>query len=356
MSFRKTTLRTVRTMLPVLAGGILLSGTAIAQAQNVTMATWGGGVGEAWRTAFAAPYQNHSGESVKINEVPNPEAQVRAQANAPQYNAVLVSYFEAAKLYQDGLIDTISEAEVPEVLHTPDKYKMKGDNGELIGVPAYFTYYGIAFNTDYVKPEEMQSWEDLAAPKWKGQIAVTQPIYSSTYHLTILSHALGGDEKNVDNAIPLFKKHVNNAAVVYTSLAQLNQLLTRGEVVAAPYYLARIWAMKKSGVKNIDISLPKEGGLLLPYMVVIPKGAQNREDAIKWLNFIASATPQEITAERFGYFPLNETAKITSEQEELLGMTLEGMKSKLFQPDWFVIANAQNERIKTVEQIISQAD
>ncbi|HEY0296677.1 MAG TPA: extracellular solute-binding protein, partial [Bordetella sp.] len=258
-----------RTAAAVILCQAALGGASLASAQSVSMATWGGGVGDTWRNAFAGPFQNESGTKVNITEVPNPEAQVRTQAKAPQYNAVLVGYFEAARLYRDGLLETFSDSEIPQLADTPEQYKMRAADGKLIGAPVYFTYYGIAFNTDYVKPSEMQSWSDLGNPKWKGQIAVTQPIYSSTYHLTILSHAMGGDEKDISASIPMFKKQVANASVVYTSLAQLNQLLTRGEVVAAPYYLARIWAMKRDGVKNVDISLPKEGGLMLPYMVVV---------------------------------------------------------------------------------------
>ena len=327
-----------------------------ASAQSISMASWGGGVGETWRKAFAEPFQTETGIKVNITDVPNPEAQVRTQAKAPQYNAAVVSYFEAAKLYRDGLLETFDPAELPELADTPDIYKLKTPDGKLIGAPVYFTYYGIAFNTDFVKPSEMTSWADLGNEKWKGMTAITQPIYSSTYHLTILSHALGGDEKDVSAAVPVFKQHAANAAVVYTSLAQLNQLLTRGEVVASPYYLARIWAMKRDGVKNIEISLPKEGALMLPYMVVVPKGSADRSAAMKWLNYAASPAPQLRTAELFGYFPLNAKAVVPKEQEQVLGMSVPEMKSRLFQPDWFVIADKQAERIKIVEQVISQTN
>lgn len=327
-----------------------------ARAESVSMATWGGGVGDTWRAAFAQAFEKDTGTKVKITEVPNPEAQVRTQAKAPQYNAVLVSYFEAAKLYNDGLLETFSVDEIPELANVPGQYQMKGADGRVIGAPVYFTYYGIAFNTDFVKPSEMTSWADLGNAKWKGMTAITQPIYSSTYHLTILSHALGGDEKDVSRAIPMFKAQVANASVVYTSLAQLNQLLTRGEVVAAPYYLARVWAMKRDGVKNIDISLPKEGGLMLPYMVVVPKGSADRQAAKAWLNYAASAAPQLRTAELFGYFHLNDKAVIPADQEKVLGMSVAEMKSRLFQPDWFVVAKEQAARVKTVEQVISETN
>jgi putative spermidine/putrescine transport system substrate-binding protein len=337
----------------LVAGSCLVAAHAV-QAEEIAMASWGGGVGDTWRQAFAKKFQEDTGIKVTVTDVPNPESQVRIQAKNPKYNAIIASYFEAAKLYKDGLLETFDPKELPEVANTPDIYKLKTKDGRLIGAPAYFTYYGIAINTDAVKPQEMNSWNDLGAKKWKGQIAITQPIYSSTYHLTILSYAKGGNENDISAAVPMFKQHASNAAVVYTSLAQLNQLLMRGEVVAAPYYLARVWGMKRDGVKNVDIVLPKEGALMLPYIVVVPKGSPDRAAVKKWLNYVASPEPQLRTAELSGYFPLNAKAVVPPEQEKVLGMSLANMKARLHQPDWFAIADKQKERVELVEKIIAE--
>ncbi|TCT02242.1 ABC transporter substrate-binding protein [Aquabacter spiritensis] len=327
---------------------------APAGAQQVSMAAWGGGVGATWRESFAKQFQAETGIPVTVTDVPSPEAQIRAQKGAPQYNAAIVTFFEAANLYRDGLIESFSDKDLPIIADVPAKSRLTGPDGRLLGMPVYFMYYGIAVNTALAKPSDFASWKDLAAAKWKGQLAVTRPIYASTYDLTVLAYASGGNEKDVTGGIELFDKIAGNAMTVYSSMAQMNQLISRGEVAAGPYYSTRIWSMKREGLKDVDFVLPKEGALMLPYVLVVPKGAPDLETAKKWLNYAGTTAPQLRATAMSGYFPLNDTAKLPAAEEQMLGMPLAALKAKLIQPDWMVIAAAQRERANIVEQILAK--
>ena len=324
-----------------------------ANAQKISMATWGGGVGETWRNSFAKLFQEATGTPVTVTEVPNPEAQVRAQKGAPQYNAVIATYFEAANMNKDGLIETFDAADFPEIKNIAEKYRLVDEKGRLLGMPVYFMYYGIALNTDNAKPAEMTSWHDLAKPKWRGQLALNRPIYASTYDLTVLAYATGGDEKKIEPGMKLYEQIAQNGMTAFSSMAQMNQLLTRGEVAAGAYYSTRIWQMKREGLTNVDFVIPKEGALMLPYLVVVPKGAPDMTTAKKWLDFIGKADPQLKATEISGYMPLNETAVLPPALEEIVGMPLAVLKPKLIQPDWTYIAEKQKERVAFVEKTIA---
>jgi len=325
------------------------------QAQDVTMATWGGGVGTAWRTAFAEPFSKESGINVKIVEVPTPEAQIRAQKDDPKFNAAISSLFEAAQMYADGLLEDFSIDDFPALKNVPEKYLLKASNGRLIGVSTYFAYYGIAVNTELAKASEFESWKNLGNPKWKNKLSITRPIYSSAYDLTIFSVAEGGSEKDIDKGLELLKKLADNALAMYSSMAQMNQLLQRGEVTAAPYYSTRVWQMRKDGMNSIEMVIPKEGALMLPYLVVVPKNAKNRDSYMKWLNYVAEAAGQERIADIAGYFPLNNQAKLSKEAQDMLGQPLEELRKNLYQPDWNYIAEKRRERIELVEKTMASA-
>lgn len=327
--------------------------SAPAHAQKISMATWGGGVGETWKNSFAKLFQEATGTPVTITEVPNPEAQVRAQKAAPQYNAVIATYFEAANMARDGLIETFDPAEFPEIKNISEKYRLTDAQGRLLGMPVYFMYYGIALNTDNAKPAEMQSWYDLAKPKWKGQLALNRPIYASTYDLTVLAYASGGNEKNIEPGMKLYEQIVQNGMTAFSSMAQMNQLLTRGEIAAGAYYSTRIWQMKREGLTNVDFVVPKEGALMLPYLVVVPKGAPDLAIARKWLDFIGKAEPQLKATDISGYMPLNETAVLPAPLEKIVGMPLSELKPRLIQPDWTYIAEKQKERVAFIEKAIA---
>lgn len=220
-------------------------------AEEVVMATWGGGFGQAFRDAFATPFKEKTGINVKVVDVPSPDAQVRSQKGAPRYNAAAASLFEAAALYQDGLLEDFDPAEIPELKNIPEKYLLRTPEGRIIGVTTHFAFYGVAINTDMVKPSDFQSWHDLKAPKWKDKIAMIRPQFSSTYDLPLYAYVTGGNEKNIDSGMELLKDINKNALVHYSSLAHANQLLERNEVVAIPYYNSRVWALQMAGHKKI---------------------------------------------------------------------------------------------------------
>lgn len=326
-----------------------------ATAQDLTMATWGGGVGAAWREAFAEPFAKETGIAVKIVEVPTPEAQVRAQKNDPKFNAALSSLFEAAQMHSDGLLETFEMSDFPALANVPEKYLLKTSDGKLLGVSTYFAYYGIAVNTDLAKPEAFSSWKALGDAAWKGKLSITRPVYSSAYDLTIMSVAMGGSERDTTKGMDLLKGLAGNALAMYSSMAQMNQLLQRGEVAAAPYYSTRVWQMQRSGQNNVQMVIPKEGALLLPYVVVVPKGAKSRDSYMAWLNYVAQPQGQERIADIAGYLPLNATAKLSADAERMLGQPLPALLEQLYQPDWNYIAASRKERLEAVEKAMAGA-
>ena len=336
---------------------VLLAAAAPAHAQGkgeIVMGSWGGGTSETWREAAAKPFTEKTGIPVRITDWPDPEPTIRAQKGAQQYNMAVATYFNAANLYKDGLIETFTTDDVPALKDSPERYVMKGPDGKILGVGIYFQYYGIAYNTEMAKAAELQSWESLADPKWKGKLAVTRPIYASTYDLVLFAKIKGGDENNIEPGLPLFKALAGNSMAVYNSMAQMNTLLTRGEIAAGPYYFTRVWSFKRAGVKNVDIVLPKEGGLMLPYMLIVPKGAKNLEAAKAFLNYASMPETELRMLDRSGYIPLNTKAQLSEAQVKEIGMPLPALMDKLYQPDWNVVAAKQEERIGIVEQIVAK--
>ncbi|WP_346892827.1 extracellular solute-binding protein [uncultured Roseibium sp.] len=317
-------------------------------------ASWGGGVGDTWQKAFATPYQTETGTDVRIVEIPNPEAQFRAQAGAPQYHSGICTYVQANNLMRDGLVETFDLEELPEMQNIDKKYWLTTPDGKLAGVTPYFAYYGIGMNANEAKVEDFSSWKNLADPEWKGRIGLTRPIYLSTYDLTIMSKAMGGDEFHIDGGMELLKGTAKNMLSVASSLAQQNAMLERGEVAAMPFYSVRVWSLNEAGADYVRIVLPDEGALLLPYVIVAPKGVADRDMVAKWLNYIASAAPQERGVALSGYIPGNINAKATDEIVRKLGMPFDELRAKLYQPDWDFIARHQKERVDAIEKMMAE--
>lgn len=347
----------MRLMAAAAVIGIWAGAGSAASAADLVMATWGGGVERVWQQAFAEPFAEKTGIEVEIVAVPSPEAQLRAQAGNPLYDVAIVTYPQGANLYRDGLVHPIDPAEVPTAAQISDKYTMT-DNGKLVGISPYFMYYAIAYNKDNASAEDFKSWKNLADPKWQGRLAITRPIYLATYDIPMLAKATGGDAKDFESGMDLLRQIIPNTLTSYSSIAHMNTLLTSGEIAAGPYYSGRVWQVRREGAPQVDIVIPEEGALMIPYIVVVPEGVEaEKTDAVRqWLDFIAQAEPQEHAATIGGYFPLNETAELDPETAEEMGITMKELMPQLYQPDWQFIAETSEERINQVEQAIAGAD
>lgn len=332
---------------------VLACSSGAASAQELTFAVWGGGGANTWREAFIKQFNAPAGVSIKMVEVPNPAGALRSPAAANQYNLALVTYFEAIALSNAGLIETFDDKQLPGIADVDPKFLTKDKAGKHVGLPVYFTYYGIAYNTDLAKAADFASWQGLTDPKWKGKLSLTRPVYLAPYDAVIMARAMGGSEKDIEPGFKLLEKIVPNVLATYTSLAHMNTLLTRGEVAAVPFYASRVWSLRRHGAANVDIVIPKEGALMLPYVAVVPKGAKNQDKSLAWLNYVAGVEPQLRAALLDGWLPMNSKVKLPEELQKTLGKPYETIVKSLYSPDWRVVVEDNEERVNRAEKLLS---
>ena len=168
-----------------------------------------------------------------------------------------------------------------------------------------------------------------------------------------MAKAMGGSEKDIDPGFKLLEKIVPNVLATYTSLAHMNTLLTRGEVAAVPFYASRVWALRRQGAANVGIVIPKEGALMLPYVVVVPKGAKNLDKSLVWMNYIAGAEPQLRAALLDGWLPMNSKVKLPEDLQKTLGQPYEQIVKSLYSPDWRIIVEHNEARVDRAEKLLS---
>ena len=87
--------------------------------------------------------------------------------------------------------------------------------------------------------------------------------------------------------------------------AQPPQFLVAGDVVMSTAYNGRIDAAQREG-KNLKITWT--GGIFDLDYWVIPKGAANKETAIKFMNFAMKPENQAVYAQNIAYGPTNTKA------------------------------------------------
>ncbi len=330
-----------------------LTSASAQTSSGIVMAAYGGGNGETWREMVGKPFAQATAIPVQIADLPNTEAALRASAGKPLYNVAWVASSQAATLYNDGIIETLDDGDFPELKNVPDRFLIRAPNGKLIGIPVQFQYYAIAYNTREAKASDFPSWLSLGEPRWKGKLAQGQPFSAASYDLVMYAAIAGGSAARLEPGVPAFREFTRNTMTILGSFAQGNTLLSRGEIAATPFFSARVRALKKEGAP-VDITIPREGAMLLPYMLVVPKGANNKADIVKFLQYSSEPTAQVRMYDYSGYIPFNLRAKLDDKQLAELGMPVEDLEKRLYQADVWALANTMKASVALVEKMQSE--
>ncbi len=328
---------------------------AFAQTKGeVIQCNFGGGVAEVFQKAYGDLFTAKTGIPFKIVEVPSTETALISNAASPIYNSSYHSYSGAMNLYKMGVTEPLAIADYPILQDVPEYLLPMVDDKHVAGMPIQYIFYGLAYNTEFGKQEDFKSWKALSDEKWKGQVTITAPVFASLYDVPWYSRMLTGDQKQLDAGIAQYKAVADNALTAYTSMAQNQQLLQRGDAVACAYYSSRVWDLKVSGIDNIDIMIPDEGALMIPYVFVLPKNAPHTEAAREFISFAGTVEPQEENLRLSGTLPTNAKAKVEDALiKDKLGLTRDEIVEKTFNPDWAYIQEQREELIKRLEAALS---
>lgn len=280
----------------IFVAGALAAGANVAVAQDkgsVVVASWGGSFQDAQRETMFKPFEEETG--IKVIEATGPSlAKIKAMVESgntewdvsgitPGDLMILAREGLAEKIDYDNYLKSMMPDIVPEVVHP-------------YGIGNFFYTKVIAYSTEaFPGDNHPQSWADVwDVEKFPGP----RMIDAGDWVVPPLEYALLADGVSKENLYPLdmerayasiakIKPHVVKFA---TASAMPPQALVDGEVVVAPATLGRIFKLMKDGA---PVNFVWNGGLMQFDYWMIPKGAKNYENAMKFIEF---ATRPEIQA------------------------------------------------------------
>jgi len=190
----------------------------------------------------------------------------------------------------------------------------------------------IAWNTTkYDESTAPQSWEDFFdTEKYPGKRAVWQ------YPVTVLEAALLADGVPMDELYPLdldraFAKldTIKDSIVWWTKGAEPSQMLATGEADIALAWSGRIATARDEG-SPVDMNYNE--GIIIAAGWVIPKNAPNKENAMKFLEFISEAEQQYGFSELIPYGSTNPeaVALMSDEMKVELGQSEEQLENEMY--------------------------
>ena len=159
-------------------------------------------------------------------------------------------------------------------------YKSKEDANVISDKAADGSWYAvrvcnmiIAYNGNKLKPEEApKNWTDLTDPKWKGKIAMPNPMLSGTAYVAVGALADKYGWEYFD------KLKANGLRVEEGNSAIQNKLLT-GEYAAAMILEENILKLANTKKEPLKVIYPTDGVINIPSPIAIFKNTKNPDGA-----------------------------------------------------------------------------
>ena len=157
-------------------------------------------------------------------------------------------------------------------------------------------------NRNRVKPDERpRSVRDLAAPRWKGQTAIANPLFgTTTMHVAALADAWG------DDALKAFLGQLkSNGCRVASSNGEVKRLVAAGEVAFGLADTDDAAEALHDGAP-IEVVYPDQEGMgtLLMPTAVVPLAGPHPEEARRLVDFLLSTAAEQKLVELASHIPL----------------------------------------------------
>lgn len=321
----------------ILAAGMAACFVTVgAQAQDsITFASWGGSFQAAERIAFLDPAEDALGIVIKedtLNGLADLRAQV--QSGAPQWDIAEFGSNSCATAVLEGLAEPLdysvinTDGVIDKVIH--DYY---------VGIIFYSTV--LTYSTQTYSGTTPRTWADFFDT---GRFPGTRSLYAKPYSILEIALLADGVPKDqiypidVDRAFDKLAELKSDVAVWWKSGAQSAQLAKDHEVDMIAAWNGRVGNAQKDGAQ---IEFGFDEAILDYDCLLVPKGAKNKELAMKALNEFLKPENQAELPFHIDYGPVNLDAfdvpnKITPEMAaKLPSSPANAEKSLVFDPTWW---------------------
>jgi putative spermidine/putrescine transport system substrate-binding protein len=290
----------------------LLASTTLAHAEEITVASWGGSYQEAQSKALFEPAEATTGIKVK-QESYGGMSDVRLQVQTGQVTLDVVSSGSgsAARAAAEGLLEEIDYTIVDASSFIPST---RGKH--CVGSDVFSTVY--AWNTETYGADGPQNWADFfdvekfpGKRAYRGKVAgALEPALMADGVAPEDVYEVLASEAGIERALDKIRELRPHIDVFWSSGAQHAQLMKDGEVDMTTGWNGRFDNAAKDGAQ-VQYSFNQA---LLDYdCFAIPKGAPNKDVAMKFLAEISKPEYQDDLPKYITYGPTNLAAYETGE-------------------------------------------
>ena len=239
----------------------------------------------------------------------NEAMEAKIRNGGTHYDVAFPSEYTVQKLKKAKLLETLNHDKIPNIRNLDNDYmNLSYDPNNRYSIPYFFGTVGILYDKEKYPNETFDSWDDLYHSQFKNDILLVDGAREIIgMGLNKLGYSL--NDKNPTH-IHQAEKDLHNLAPQVRGIVgdEITMMLQQNEG-----HVAVVW----SGVAaplvqentRYNYVIPKEGSNLWFDNMVIPKTAQNKEGAYKFMNFLLDAKNNKQNTEWVGYATPNKAAR-----------------------------------------------
>lgn len=303
---------------------------------TVVVSDGGGSWGAAQKVAYVEPFEALTGIKVVTSPLP-PPTKLRAaiKAGAPGYDAVDFSGARVDTFRREGLLQPIDY----RWFDPADRAAFAPVRPQEFAVPAFIYALVLAYDPAKFGDRPPRTWADFwDVKRFPGGRSVghgTLTVGPATFEVALLADGVPPDKlypldwdrafRSLDRIRPAITKF-------WQTGAESVQLIVDGQVTMATAWNGRVAEAQAKGAK---IAYSWEQGILQYDAWVVPKGAKNAENAMKFIAFASQGRHQAKFAEHITYAPTNPRAYefLRPERAQILA-TAPSVRPKLVTQDY----------------------
>ncbi|QXH44892.1 ABC transporter substrate-binding protein [Pseudomonas xanthosomatis] len=285
----------------VLSASLLTLAFQAAQAANesVNFVSWGGTTQDAQKDSWAAPFSKETGIKV-VQDGPTDYGKLKAMVESGnvQWDVVDVEADFALRAASEGLLEPLDFTQIQRDKIDP---RFVSDHG----VGSFFFSFVLGYNEGKLGANKPVDWTALFDTKtYPGKRALYKWPSPGVLELALLADGVAPDKLYPLDLDRAFKKldTIKKDIVWWGGGAQSQQLLASGEASLGQFWNGRLYALQQDGA---PVGVSWKQNLVMADFLVIPKGAKNKDAAMKFLAKASGAQGQADFANATAYAPVN---------------------------------------------------
>lgn len=230
------------------------------------------------------------------------------------YDVIIPSDYMIARLIDEDMLEKLDLDNIPNYANVDEAYKNTDyDPQNEYSVPYTWGTVGVIYNTKYVT-ETPDSWDILWDSKYSGKILMFDNPRDA---FAIAEYKLGysinsSDEKEFEACAEILSKQ--KPLVQNYVMDQIYEAMINEEAYVAPYYAGDFLQMQVDN-EDLAFAFPKEGFNIFIDAACVPKGAQNKEAAEMYINFLCEPEISGQNLDYLGYSTPISAAKEYMDEE-----------------------------------------